>query len=79
MLRLVWQANPRDMLLTMLLTIVGALATPTQIWLVKVLIDRVGALAQVTLTQGVPAESIEWTFLAAPLVALFGVLIMGDA
>ena len=72
-LALVWRANPAYALATLGLTIVGAMAGPAQIWLVKVLIDRVSAL----LLPGVANSPLDWTPLVVPMAALLAVLIVG--
>ena len=46
--RLVWQASPRYTGMVLGLTVIGSLAAPAQIWLVKVIIDRVGLLLRIT-------------------------------
>lgn len=40
-LRLIWQASPVYTVIILTLTVISSLATPAQIWLVKVIIDRV--------------------------------------
>lgn len=62
---LVWRANPRQASMIIGLTIVSALATPAQIWLVKVIIDRV---AEVVTRAGTEA-AISWQHLVIPAVA----------
>jgi ATP-binding cassette subfamily B protein len=67
---LVWNANPRHAGFIIFLSIVNALAIPTQIWLVKVVIDEV-----IFFIQG---AGIEWTPIVMPAVALAAVLTAGD-
>lgn len=45
-LKLVWQANPRYTLFIAVLTLVSSVTAPAQIWLTKVLIDRVSMVVQ---------------------------------
>lgn len=73
-LRLVWQANPRYTLLIASLTVVGALTTPAQIWLTKVLIDRVSGLVQVA-GQGQP---VDWSTIWLPTLAFILALVFSD-
>ena len=73
-LRLVWQANPRYTLLIASLTVIGALTTPAQIWLTKVLIDRVSGLVQVA-GQGQP---MDWTVILPPTIAFVLALVISD-
>lgn len=73
-LRLVWTASPPYTALTLLVTVLGTLSTPAQIWLSKVIIDRVAAL----LGTAPPAGMGVWSVLALPTTALILTLIIGD-
>lgn len=72
-LALVWRANPAYALATLALTLVGALAGPAQIWLIKVIIDRVSGLVVPGMTNG----AFDWTPLLVPGVGLLAVLVVG--
>jgi ATP-binding cassette, subfamily B, bacterial len=73
-LQLVWQANPRYTLLITVLTLISSLTTPAQIWLTKVLIDRVNAVVQVA-GQG---RTVDWPAILLPAVAFVLALVISD-
>lgn len=73
-LRLVWQANPRYTLLIAILTVIGALTTPAQIWLTKVLIDRVSLLVQ----GAGPGQTVDWPAILPPTIAFVLALVISD-
>ena len=54
-LRMVWDANPKYALLSMLLTIASAAVPPLQVWLSKTIIDQVVDTVQSS-AQGVPLD-----------------------
>ncbi|MCB0188761.1 MAG: hypothetical protein KDE31_31040, partial [Caldilineaceae bacterium] len=72
--RLLWEASPRYTLAILSLTVISSLATPAQIWLVKVIIDRVGLL--VTSVQ--PGGAVDWMVVATPAILFALVLAAGD-
>ncbi|MEZ4706817.1 MAG: ABC transporter ATP-binding protein [Caldilineaceae bacterium] len=71
---LIWQTNPGSTLIIVGLTVVNALSTPAQIWLVKVLIDRVSLLLRVS--DG--SAAIDWPQVITPALLFALVLVMGD-
>ncbi|RLT37749.1 MAG: ABC transporter ATP-binding protein [Chloroflexi bacterium] len=73
-LGLIWQASPLYGSAALGLTLVGALAKPAQIWLMKVIVDRVTGL----LSAGDVGTVVDWSGLAVPAALLFAVLIIGD-
>lgn len=73
-LALVWRANPTYALATLVLTLVGAMAIPAQIWLVKITIDRVTTLIPTSVAGGF----VDWSPLVPPVVLLLIILIIGD-
>ncbi|MEM7131098.1 MAG: ABC transporter ATP-binding protein [Chloroflexota bacterium] len=73
-LSLVWQANQLYASLVIGLTIISALVTPVQIWLVKVVIDRVAEVVSRTET----AATVEWFPLILPVIAFALTLVAGD-
>ena len=73
-LALIWQASPIYGSAALGLTLLSALAKPAQIWLVKVIIDRVAGL----LSAGAGDVAVDWTGVATPVAVLFAVLIIGD-
>ncbi|MEZ4660481.1 MAG: ABC transporter ATP-binding protein [Caldilineaceae bacterium] len=71
---LIWQTNPGSTLVIFGLTVVNALARPAQIWLVKVIIDRVNLL----LAAADPNTAVDWPQLITPAALFALVLILGD-
>ncbi|MEZ4861079.1 MAG: ABC transporter ATP-binding protein [Caldilineaceae bacterium] len=72
--KLVWSANPRYTFFIAVLTIVGSLARPAQIWLTKVIIDRISLLVQAS---GQPM-AIDWPTLLIPVGAFILALVASD-
>jgi ATP-binding cassette, subfamily B, bacterial len=72
-LRLVWGASPRYTLLALLATIASGAVAPTQIWIAKVLIDRIAA----ALEGSQPGIAFDWSALLAPMVVVFLVWVLG--
>ncbi len=72
--RLLWQAHPRYTLLIIGLTLISSLAAPAQIWLVKVIIDRVNLLLTTT-AAGAP---MVWSPLVTPAIFFALALIGAD-
>ncbi len=72
-LRLVWEASPRYTLVTLLATLLSGAVPPTQIWISKVLIDRI----TVALEARQLGNAFDWTILFAPLAVLFLVWVAG--
>jgi hypothetical protein len=63
-MRLLWQTHRRYTVLILGLTLISALAVPAQIWLVKVIIDRVSLLLTAT---GAPA-AVVWAPVVTPAI-----------
>jgi ATP-binding cassette, subfamily B, bacterial len=72
-LRLVWEASPRYTLVTLLATTLSGAVPPAQIWISKVLIDRI----TVALNAGQPGPAFDWTPLLAPIAVIFLVWVAG--
>jgi len=76
-LKLVWQANPRYTAIIAVLTLISALMAPAQIWLTKVLIDRVSLIVQVA--QGADqGPAVAWQALLVPATAFVLALLFSD-
>ena len=73
-LQLVWQANPRYTLLITVLTLVSSVIAPAQIWLTKVLIDRVNGVVQGA-GQG---QAVDWQAILGPAVLFVLALVLSD-
>lgn len=73
-LQLVWQANPRYTLLITVLTLVSSVIAPAQIWLTKVLIDRVNGVVQGA-GQG---QAVDWQAILGPAVLFILALVLSD-
>lgn len=73
-LRLVWGASPRYAFLATLFATLSAVAAPAQIWLSKVIIDRIIS----TIQNRLPDAAIDWTTLIVPVAALILVLLLGE-
>lgn len=73
-LRLIWQSSPWYTMLILALTVISSLATPAQIWLVKVIIDRV---TNVVMAGPLLMES-PWPQLVVPALLLALVLATAD-
>src|SRR5689334_1811674 len=43
-MRLIWEANPGLMASTLVLLFLGAITSPVQVWISKLMIDRISAL-----------------------------------
>ena len=65
-LKLVWEANPKYALISLLLTLGSASVAPMQVWLSKTVIDRVVATVQAS-GESVPAD---WRHALAPMLLL---------
>ena len=74
-LKLVWKAAPLYTLFTVLLTIISSVVPPVQVWLSKVIIDRITEALQAS-AQGVP---LNWYTILMPVGAIFLVWILGGA
>lgn len=72
-LRLVWEASPRYALVTLLATILSGAVPPTQLWISKVLIDRI----TVALEARQLGNAFDWTTLLAPIAVIFLVWVAG--
>jgi ABC-type multidrug transport system fused ATPase/permease subunit len=66
LLRFVAAASPRYMLITLLLTVIGAAMVPAQLWLSKLIIDQIVAALQ----ESGPTASLDWR----PALILVGLL-----
>ena len=66
-LKLMWNTSPRYTLLTLCLTLASSAMPATQVWLSKMVIDRVMATVQAA-TRG---ASVNWGTLLAPVALLF--------
>lgn len=66
---LVWQASPRHALMVTTLTLIGALTIPAQIWLTKVLLDRIGTVGP---------DPQNWGPLLLPITAFVLTLVISD-
>lgn len=73
-LQLVWQANSRYTLLITVLTLVSSVIAPAQIWLTKVLIDRVNGVVQGA-GQG---QAVDWQAILGPAVLFILALVLSD-
>lgn len=73
MLGLVWKASPAYALLTIMLTAITAAAAPAQIWMTKMVIDRVVGATQT----GAPRIAEGWAALLAPLSGVLLVWVVG--
>lgn len=76
--KLVWQANPRYTLFIALLTVIGALMAPAQIWLTKVLLDRISAIVQ-DASIGGQATAVDWQGIVLPTILFVLALLISDA
>jgi ATP-binding cassette, subfamily B, bacterial len=72
---LVWEANPRNTFLVLLLTTIGSLTVPAQIWLFKVIIDGIIDMLQSNRPLG---SALDWNPMLIPIGALLVVLIVGE-
>ena len=72
-LKLVWEAKPSYMALAILLTVISAAVLPTQIWLSKVILDRISEILQVSSQ----AQVVDWYALLVPIGAIFIVWAVG--
>ncbi len=77
-LKLVWQANPRYTLFIAVLTLIGALMAPAQIWLTKVLLDRISVIAQGAPVPGA-VTAIDWQSIVLPTIFFVLALLLSDA
>lgn len=73
-LQLVWGASPRYAFLATFFATLSALATPAQIWLSKVIIDRIISAIQ----NRAPGAAIDWTALVLPMGVLLLVLLYAE-
>ena len=73
LLKLVWEAKPSYMALAILLTVISAAALPAQIWLAKVIFDRLGEILQAS----PQAQAIDWYAFLIPIGAIFIVWAVG--
>ena len=71
-IKLVWAASPRYFFCAILLTILGSFVPPAQVWISKIIIDRV-VMALLETRQGI---AFDWTFVFAPMgfVMLIGLI-----
>lgn len=72
-LRLVWEASPRYTVLAFMLAITSAAVLPVQIWISKVLIDRVADALQAS----TPSVALDWIPMLTPIVLIFLVWVVG--
>ena len=72
-LKLVWEAKPSYMALAILLTVISAAALPAQIWLAKVIFDRLGEILQASSQ----AQVVDWYAFLIPIGAIFIVWAVG--
>jgi len=75
-LKMVWAASPRYAFLATFFAMIGSLAAPAQIWLTKVIIDRI--ITTLQRNAGTPATAIPWNALLLPVGALMVVLVLGE-
>ena len=73
-LQLVWGASPRYAFLATFFATISALAAPAQIWLSKVIIDRIISAIQ----NRAPGAAIDWTALVLPMGVLLLVLLCAE-
>ena len=73
-LQLVWGASPRYAFLATFFATISALAAPAQIWLSKVIIDRIISAIQTR----APGAAIDWTALVLPMGVLLLVLLCAE-
>ncbi|MFZ4660387.1 MAG: hypothetical protein ACOYNY_25480 [Caldilineaceae bacterium] len=73
-LQLVWGASPRYAFLATFFATLSALAAPAQIWLSKVIIDRIISAIQ----NRAPGAAIDWTTLVLPMGVLLLVLLCAE-
>lgn len=73
-LQLVWGASPRYAFLATFFATLSALAAPAQIWLSKVIIDRIISAIQ----NRAPGAAIDWTALVLPMGVLLLVLLCAE-
>ena len=72
MLALVWAANSKYAILSLFVTIIGACVTPGQIWVTKIIIDRVvGFIADPDVT------SLPWSMVVLPMAGMALLSIVG--
>jgi len=72
-LKLLWEANPRYALLSILLTVVSSAVAPAQVWMSKVVIDRVLQ----ALKSSTGATGFDGYALLAPIGLIFLVWLLG--
>ncbi|MCK5380043.1 MAG: ABC transporter ATP-binding protein, partial [Candidatus Latescibacteria bacterium] len=72
-LKLVWEASARYMLLIILVTVLSSAVPPAQVWMSKVIIDRVTEALR-TSTQGLP---FDWYAVLIPIGLIFLVWVLG--
>jgi ATP-binding cassette subfamily B protein len=72
--KLVWQASPRYASLALLLTLVSTLASPVQLWILKVLIDRVSQSLQLA-SQG---SSLDYAVFFVPVLLILAAWLLDE-
>ncbi|MBX3014300.1 MAG: ABC transporter ATP-binding protein [Caldilineaceae bacterium] len=73
-LHLVWEASPRYTVGITGLTLISALTTPAQIWLTKVLIDRVSGVVAASGSN----QAVDWQTILTPAVTFILLLVVSD-
>ena len=72
-LKLVWHASPRYAFLTLMLSMVSSVVPAAQVWMSKVIIDRVAESFQ-AYNRGV---SFDWVVVITPIVVIFVIWVIG--
>ena len=72
LLRFIWTASPHNAVLALLAALLSSIIPPAQIWLFKVIVDRVYAAAQLS-------APTDWAYLMTPLAWMTGVWILDIA
>ena len=73
-LELVWESSRFYVILTLFLTSVGAIVPTVQVWVSKLVIDRVA----VSIQQAQLGTSLDWNSLFSPIIFIFVVWIIGS-
>ena len=72
LLRFIWKASPNYALLALLAALLSSIIVPAQIWIFKVIVDRVSE----TVVQSTAAD---WSYLMVPLIWMAGIWVLDIA